>query len=43
MLGVSFYHYLFDRISGTDQIQPLADLVSLRAIELNLGWSFPIS
>ena len=42
-LGVSFYHYLFDRISGTDQIQPLADLVSLRAIELNLGWSFPIS
>ena len=42
-LGVSFYHYLIDRISGTNQIQPLADLVSLRAIELNLGWSFPIS
>ena len=42
-LGVSFYHYLVDRISGTNQIQPLADLVSLRAIELNLGWSFPIS
>jgi hypothetical protein len=39
-LGVSFYHYLNDRISGTNQIQPLADLVSLRAIELNLGWSF---
>ena len=39
-LGVSFYHYLNDRISGTYQIQPLADLVSLRAIELNLGWSF---
>ena len=42
-LGVSFYHYLVDRISGTNQIQPLADLVSLRANELNLGWSFPIS
>jgi len=39
-LGVSFYHYLNDRISGTNQIQPLADLVSLRAVELNLGWSF---
>ena len=42
-LGVSFYHYLVDRISGTNQIQPLADLISSRAIELNLGWSFPIS
>jgi hypothetical protein len=42
-LGVSFYHYLSDRISGTNQIQPLAELVSSRAIELNLGWSFPIS
>jgi len=42
-LGVSFYRYLNDRISGTNQIQPLADLVSSRAIELNLGWSFPIS
>ena len=42
-LNVSFYHYLNDRISGTNQIQPLADLVSLRAIELNLGWSFSIS
>ncbi len=41
-LGVSFYHYLVDRISDTNQIQPLADLVSLRAIELNLGWSFSL-
>jgi len=41
-LGVSFYHYLVDRISGTNQIQPLAALVSLRANELNLGWSFPL-
>ena len=42
-LGVSFYHYLNDRISGTNQIQPLADLVLKRSYELNLGWSFPIS
>jgi hypothetical protein len=40
-LGVSFYHYLNDRISGTNQIQPLADLVMMRAKALNLGWSFP--
>jgi hypothetical protein len=42
-LGVRFYHYLIDRISGTNQIQPLADLVSSRAIDLKLGWSFPLS
>jgi hypothetical protein len=42
-LGVSFYQYLSDRISGMYQIQPLADQVSLRAIEQNLGWSFSIS
>jgi hypothetical protein len=41
-LGISFYHYLVDRISGTNQIQPLANLVSSRANELNLGWSFPL-
>ena len=39
-LGISFYHYLNDRISGANQIPPLSDLVSLRAIDLNLGWSF---
>jgi len=42
-VGVSFYRYLNDRISGTYQIQPLANLVSSRAIDLNLGWSFPKS
>jgi hypothetical protein len=36
-------NYLVDRITGTNQIQPLADLISLRANELNLGWSFTIS
>jgi hypothetical protein len=42
-LDLSFYHYLVDRISGTNQIPPLADLVSARANELNLGRSFPKS
>ena len=42
-LGISFYHYLNDRISGANQIPPLSDLVSLRASDLNLGWSFPKS
>jgi hypothetical protein len=40
-LGVSFYHYLHDRISADNQIPPLVHLVKKRAIELNLGWSFP--
>ena len=39
-LGVSFYQYIFDRISGENQIPPLADLVTKAANELNLGWSF---
>jgi hypothetical protein len=39
-LGVSFYRYLHDRISVDNQIPLLADLVSNRAKELNLGWSF---
>ena len=39
-LGVSFYHYLNDRISGTNHILPLADMVMIRAQALNLGWSF---
>lgn len=34
--GASLYHYLVDRISGTNQIQPLDDLVLLRANDLNL-------
>lgn len=39
-LGVSFYHYIHDRISGENQILPLADLVTKAAKELNLGRSF---
>jgi len=33
-LEVSFYHYLYDRISGANQIPPMADLVTKRAKEL---------
>jgi len=40
--GLSFYDYLVDRISDTNQIRPLAELVSSRANDLNLGWSFPV-
>lgn len=39
-LGVSFYLYIQDRISGADQIPPLASLVELAAKNLNLGHSF---
>ncbi|MFZ1624333.1 MAG: transposase [Gammaproteobacteria bacterium] len=39
-LGVSFYHYIHDRIRGTGAIPPLADLITERASELNLGASW---
>ena len=39
-LGVSFYQYIHDRISGANQIPPMADLVTKAAKDLNLGWSF---
>lgn len=39
-LKISFYAYIQDRISGTNQIPPLATLVTQRARELNLGWSW---
>jgi hypothetical protein len=39
-LGVSFYHYIQDRITGVYQIPPLATLVELAAKQLNLGCSF---
>ena len=38
-LGVNFYHYLQDRVSGANQMPPLADLVVEAARELNLGAS----
>lgn len=39
-LGVSFYHYIHDRIRGDGAIPPLADLITKRADDLNLGASW---
>ena len=39
-LGVSFYAYIQDRISGAMQLPSLADLIAERASSLNLGASF---
>ncbi len=39
-LGVSFYHYIHDRVAETNQIPPLAELIDARAAELNLGASW---
>ena len=42
-LGVSFYHYIQDRISGISQMPSLADLIGARAKMLNLGASWDTS
>ncbi len=42
-LGVSFYHYIHDRISGTSQMPSLAGLIGERAKMLNLGASWDTS
>jgi hypothetical protein len=39
-LGVSFYQYIHDRISGTNQIPPLNEMIDERAKELDLGASW---
>ena len=39
-LGISFYAYIHDRISGINQIPPMATLVTQHARQLNLGWSW---
>ena len=39
-LGVNFYHYLHDRISGAHQIPPLAAIIDDRARDLDLGASW---
>ena len=39
-LKISFYAYIRDRISEKNQIPPMATLVTQRARELNLGWSW---
>ena len=42
-LGVSFYHYLHDRVSGANRLPALADLIDERAKELRLdaSWTTP--
>lgn len=42
-LGVSFYHYVHDRVSGASQMPALADLIAERAEDLNLGASWDTS
>jgi hypothetical protein len=42
-LGVSFYHYIHDRVSNTYQMPALADLIEERAKVLNLGASWNTS
>lgn len=39
-LGISFYHYIHDRIRGDGAIPSLADLITERADDLNLGASW---
>lgn len=39
-LGVSFYHYIFDRVSQANHIPQLADLITERAKQLRLGASW---
>jgi hypothetical protein len=38
-LGINFYSYLYDRISGVFNIPNLADIISQRAKELHLAAS----
>jgi hypothetical protein len=42
-LGISFYEYIYDRISGENLIPPMADLITKAAKDLNLGWSFALA
>ena len=42
-LGVSFYHYIHDRVSGLYQLPALADTIEERAKSLNLGASWNTS
>ncbi len=39
-LGVSFHHYIADRISGRNALPALAELITARAADLNLGASW---
>ena len=39
-LGVNFYRYIHDRISGANQIPQLSSIIEERAKEFNLGASW---
>lgn len=39
-LGVSFYHYIHDRLSGANQMPGLASLIEMQAKDLHLGASW---
>jgi Transposase IS66 family len=39
-LGVSFYHFIHDRVTGANQLPALADIIDEQAQELNLGASW---
>jgi hypothetical protein len=42
-LGINFFSYLHDRLCQTNLIEPLADIITARAKELNLGASWACS
>jgi hypothetical protein len=42
-VGVSFYDYIRDRVSETNLIPALADIIDARAAELNLGASWELA
>ena len=39
-LGISFFHYIHDRIKGEGQIPPLAEIIKQLAEEGDLGASW---
>ncbi|MCI0620928.1 MAG: hypothetical protein L0387_04530 [Acidobacteria bacterium] len=39
-LGVSFYQYVQDRVTGVNQVPSLAELIQQKAQALNLGASW---
>ncbi len=39
-LGINFYHYLSDHISGAFEMPGMAELITQKAQQLNLGGSW---
>lgn len=39
-LGLNFFHYIYDRVAGKNQIPGLAELIDQKALQLNLGASW---